>query len=109
MWLLIVYVGGGSGGSGRKGARGGGAARRSPVPRRRPTGESHPGVPRFCLSRGLAQEVHHAMRDSLEATAGHRKARSGVFGDDGGSGRRVSPGCARSCHTGLGLGEETGP
>ena len=31
------------------------------------------------------------MRDSLEATAGHRKARSGVFGDDGGSGRRVSP------------------
>jgi hypothetical protein len=49
------------------------------------------------------------MRDSLEATAGHRKARSGVFGDDGSSGRRVSPGCARSRHTGLGLREETGP
>ena len=60
-------------------------------------------------SSGLAQEVHHAMRDSLEATAGHRKVRSRVFGDDGGSGQRVSPECVRSRHTGLGLGEETGP
>ena len=109
MRLLIVYVSCGSGGSGLKGARGGGAARRSSVPRWRSTGESHPGVPGFGLSRGLAQEIHHAMRDSLEATAGHRKARSGVFGDDGSSGRRVSPGCARSRHTGLGLREETGP
>ena len=67
------------------------------------------GAPGLDSSSGLAQEVHHAMRDSLEATAGHRKARSGVFGDDGGSGWRVSPECARSRHTGLGLGEETGP
>jgi len=60
-------------------------------------------------SSGLAQEVHHAMRDSLEATAGHRKVRSRVFGDDGGSGWRVSPECVRLRHTGLGLGEEMGP
>ena len=67
------------------------------------------GVPGLGLSRGLPQEVHHAMRDSLEATAGHRKVRSRVFGDDGGSGQRVSPECVRSRHTGLGLGEEMGP
>ena len=36
-------------------------------------------------SSGLAQEVHHATRDSPEAISGHGKARSEVLGGDGGA------------------------
>ena len=43
------------------------------------------GVPGLGLSRGLAQEVHHATRDSPEATSGHEKAQSEVLGGDGGA------------------------
>ena len=64
MRLLIVYVGCGSGGSGRKSARGGGAARRSSAPRRRSTGESHPGFPVADSGRGLALEHVCGMRKS---------------------------------------------
>ena len=56
------------------------------------------------LSWDLAVEHARGTRSPPGALFGLGEARSMEFGDNGGSGRRVMPACARSRHTGLGFG-----
>ena len=54
------------------------------------------GVSRAGLGWGLAVEHARGTRNPLEVVARGCRVRSMMHGDEGGSGRRVSPACARS-------------
>ena len=50
----------------------------------RVAGDGERGATRLKLRCGLAQEVHHAMRDSPDATSEHGEARREVLGSEAG-------------------------
>ena len=80
--------------------RGGGGARRGDFSRGgaawEPAGLRRFGDSRTGLGRGLAVEHARGTRNPLEVVARGCRVRSMVLGDEGGSGRRVLPACARS-------------
>jgi len=66
-------------------------ARRSSAPRRRSTGESHPGVPVADLGHGLALEHARGTRDPLEVVVRASSDRCRGFGRRGGAAAVGSP------------------
>ena len=81
--------------------RGGGGARRGDFSRGgaawEPAGLRRFGVSRTGLGRGLAVEHARGTRNPLEVVARGCRVRSMAHGEEGGTGRRVSPACARGC------------